>query len=252
MGFGGFKSRLSGKSNRQEPDVTFLANSLQLDDERPDVAAPSEKANSMNTLAQSADDEVSTRLFASVVSIVEDRRQLITSLDEHKRFLRDAENTIQDMKLDKRASQLLLEKKEEEIEVTRRQMAEKQLKYDQLLEDYRQLRSNDSKEFERLQQQIKEIRLSYENLNADYSRFRSESIRESEKLEAEVREGLVKYHQLLDEYNRLREENSNLMSSIVNFTQQMSSLRVPEPRTESRKPVPIYPVAVDKENASGS
>jgi chromosome segregation ATPase len=251
VSFVGFKSKISSKVNHLDTNGAFLANSLQLDETRTNVVTQTIKSNSANVLNQKADDEVSTRLFASVVSIVEDRRQLISSLDEHKRFLHDAENTIQDMKLDKRTAQLLIEKKEEEIEVSHRQVAEKQLKYDQLLEDYRQLRANDANEFERLQQQIKEIRLSYENLNSDYSRFRTESIRESEKLEAEVREGLVKHHQLLDEYNKLREENSNLMSSIVNFTQQMSSLRVPGQNLEPRKPVPIYPVVVDKENASG-
>ncbi len=253
MGFGGFKSKFSGKPHHLNGGDDVLANSLQIDDMLTEKINPIDKpVNSINTLTQNADDEVSTRLFASVVSIVEDRRQLLTSLDEYRRYLHDAENTIQDMKLDKRASQLLLEKKEEELEASRRQMAEKQLKYDQLLEDYRQLRSNDAKEFERLQQQIKEIRLSYENLNIDYGRFRTESIRENEKLEAEAREVLVKYHQLLDEYNKLREENTNLMSSIINFTQQMSSIRIPEQKSEPRKPIPIYPVVVDSENAAGS
>ena len=130
--------------------------------------------------------------------------------------------------------------------------AEKQLKYDQLLDDYKQLRANDAKEFERLQLQIKEIRLNYENLNSDYSRYRSETMREAEKMEADVREGVVKYHQLLDEYNKLREENTNLMSNIINFTQQMSSLHVPEPKQESRKPIPIHPNVNNSENVFGS
>jgi hypothetical protein len=75
---------------------------------------------------------------------------------------------------------------------------------------------------------------------------------QNQKLESAVRDGLVKHHQLLDECNRLREENANLMSSIVNFTQKMSSLHVPGQRPEPLKPVPIHPVVLDSENASGS
>lgn len=252
MSLGDFISKLSVKSNNLEGGERAMANSVHIDGQQVNSHRRDDQQKQINALSPGADDELSTRLFASVVSIVEDRRQLTMSLEEYRRYLHDAERTVEELKLDKRASQLVIEKKEEEIEASHRLVAEKQLKYDQLLDDYKQLRTNDAKEFERLQLQIKEIRLNYENLNSDYSRYRSESMREAEKMEADVRESIVKYHQLLDEYNKLREENTNLMSNIVNFTQQMSSLRVPEPKTELRKPVPIHPIVNNSENAAGS
>ncbi len=229
-----------------------MANSLNIDGPAANPNKHNEQQKRINILSSGIDDELTTRLFAAAVSIVEDRRQLTISLEEYKRHLHDSEQTVEGLKLDKRAAQMTIEKKEEEIESAHRLVAEKQLKYDQLLDDYKQLRANDAKEFERLQMQTKEIRLNYENLNADYSRFRNESMRETEKLEAEAREGLVKYHQLLDEYNKLREENASFLTNIVNFTQQMSSLRVPEQKSELRKPVPIHPIVNNSENAAGS
>lgn len=190
------------------------------------------------------DDDLSSRVFASVVALVEDRRQVTSAWQETRQLLMDAEHTVDELKEEQRHMQLLVEKKEDEIQAFRRQLADKQLKYDQLLEDYKQLRANDAVEYEKLQQQMKELRLGYENLNADYTRFRSESMKEVERLEAEIRGGVVRYHQLLDEFNKVRDENMSLMANVMNFTQQISGLRMPDKiKDDPRNQVPIRPVA---------
>jgi len=253
VGLGEFVSKITSKSNNPGSGENTVVNSVDSGRKSimPNVRVES-GSNNGTPLIPLVDDELSTRLFSAVVGMVEDRRQIATSLEEYKRYTHDAQLSVEELKEEKKASQLILERKEQEIESVRRQVSEKQLKYDQLLEEYKQLRANDEKEYGRLQQQIKEMRLNYENLNADYSRFRTESMKETEKLEAEARDALVKYHQLVDDFNKVREENASLTTSILNFTQQMSSLRVPDhPREPARNALPIHPV-VDRDQGDAS
>lgn len=256
MGIGGFMSKFaSNKSNPIESSEHIVFNSSPSSNPLNGQNTRQEPAQfNTNPVTPIVDDELSTRLFTSVVGIVEDRRQLVQSLDECKRYLRDADQTIEQLKQEKKSAQLLVERKEEEIESNRRQLADKQLKYDQLLEDYKQLRANDAKEYERLQDQLREMRLNYENLNADYTRYRSESAKEVEKLEAELRTGMVRYHQLLEKFNKVKEENTRLTSHIVNFAQQMTGLQAPVRSTEpvSESPVPIQPVVPSGSQESGN
>ncbi|WAH36962.1 hypothetical protein [Alicyclobacillus dauci] len=195
-----------------------------------------------NSLMSPVDDEVSSRLFTSVVAIVEDRRQLSAALQEYKQQVEDDQQLIEALKEERKHAQVMLEKKEDEIEAGRRLAAEKQLKYDQLLDDYNQLRANDAREYELLQQQIKESRLNYAKLEADYTRFRAESTKNVQKLESDIRNGVVQYQQLVEKYNKLRDENARLVAHIAKFTEQMSSFRLHDVSTQPQfDPVPIHP-----------
>lgn len=248
----GFLSKRTTKSLTTDGTEEWVDHAIGVDE--PQQISSSRIQHSQNVVepTSSIDDELSTRLFTSVIGIVEERRQLATSLADYKRQLVETDRMVEELKQERKFAQLRMERKEEEIEKVQRQVAEKQLKYDQLIEDYKQLRASEALERERLQQQIKEGRLNFENVNSDYSRFRSESMKDVERLEAEVREWHVKYHQLMNEYDKTREDNTHLMRNIAQFTQQMSSIRMQDQSSDFvRPPVPIRPVpAKDAGDAS--
>lgn len=251
VGLGGFMSRRGpGRPRGSDQDkgvwVDF-ANTAEM-------ATLLERHGSTGKAAMAAsslgDDEVSSRLFAAVVAIVEERRQLNGGLNEYKHLMEDAQRTIEELRDERQHALIMIEKKEDEIAGARRLVAEKQLKYDQLLDDYNQLRASDAQQYEQLQQQLKEMRLNYENLHSDYLRFRSESAKEAQRLEAEVRNGVVKYQQMVEETNKIREENANLMANIVNFTQQMAHFRPHDAgaKIPQAPPVAIRPTAASTES----
>lgn len=170
------------------------------------------------------DDDISNRLMASVVDIVENRRQLADSLQEQKDKLKLAEHQILDLQEQNEMMQVRMEKKETDIEQQQRMLAEKQGKYDQLLEDFQHTRTSQSTEYERVQKQVQEIQTKYEHLNADYSRYRANSTREVEKLETQLRDEQIKTTQLIAQYEALRMENASLMKRVTDFASQITSI----------------------------
>jgi DNA repair exonuclease SbcCD ATPase subunit len=190
------------------------------------------------------DDELSTRLISSVLEMVEDRRQLAVSLEDHKGRLESVERNVDEFEEERKLTQLRFEKKERELDKLQKHSREQQFKYDQLAEDYQQMRINDAKEFETVQMQLKEMHAKFENLTADYSRFRANAAKESERLEAAVRDEQVRYSQLLTKYNKAAEDNANLMKRITDFAQQMTAFMPQEVAPSGTlSTIPMRPVA---------
>lgn len=182
------------------------------------------------------DDEISNRLMASVVDIVENRRQLSGLLQEQKEKLQLFERQISDFSEQNEMIRVRMEKKEKDIEQQQRMLVDKQAKYDQLLEDFQQTRTSHSTEYERLQKQVQEMHSKYENLNSDYSRYRTNSAREVEKLETTLRDEQIKNTQLIGLYEALRTENVNLMKRVTDFASQVTSMTSPLPKEVSAQP----------------
>jgi chromosome segregation ATPase len=198
------------------------------------------------------DDDISNRLMASVVDIVENRRQLADSLQEQKDKLKLAEHQILDLQEQNEMMQVRMEKKEKDTEQQQRMLVEKQSKYDQLLEDFQQTRSSQSTEYERVQKQVQELQTKYEHLNADYSRYRSNSTREVEKLETQLRDEQIKNTQLVAQYEGLRMENVNLMKRITDFASQITSMTSLLPKeTQSQPTLTAVPIRTSVSKDTG-
>lgn len=170
------------------------------------------------------DDDISNRLMASVVDIVENRRQVSNLLQEQKDKLKLAEHQVADLQEQNEMIQVRMDKKEKDMEQQQRMLGDKQAKYDQLLEEFQQNRTSHSAEYDRIQKQGQEIQTKYEHLNADYSRYRSNSAREVEKLETELRDEQIRNNQLTAQYEALRMENINLMKRVTDFASQVTSI----------------------------
>lgn len=170
------------------------------------------------------DDDIANRLMASVVDVVENRRQLAQGLQEQKDKLKLADRQIADLQEQTEMLQVRMDKKEQDLEQQHRMLLDKQAKYDRLLEDFQQMRNSSASEHERLQKQIQDIQNKYEHLNGDYARYRANSAREVERLETELRDEQIKNTQLIAQYEALRLENVNLMKRVTDFASQMTSL----------------------------
>jgi chromosome segregation ATPase len=195
------------------------------------------------------EDELVKKLYQAVEQLVEDRRQTVVSMQEYQKQAEYYEKRILDLEEEKRMAELRFEKKEREIERLNRELIEKQSKYDQLMEDYQQMRANDAKEYERLQYQLKELQSKYETLMSDYNRYRSQSAIELERLENSLRDEQIKNAQLQIQYEQIRKENSNLTKRITDFAQQISAaLSVDQPTQTPVTPVPIRPVVSKDSN----
>lgn len=178
-------------------------------------------------------DEIEENALASIRELLDDRKQVLLSLNQVETKLEVAQKNTEDLEEERQLLQLAVEKRETEAAKLQRQLVDKQSQHEQLTEDYRQLRANGVKEQERLTQQAQELQLKYENLNADYSRFRSNSERELHKLESVLREEQVKYTQLLSLYDRAKQENEALVKNINDFARHMTNILPHEPASSS-------------------
>jgi len=178
-------------------------------------------------------DAIEENALASIRELLDDRKQVLVSLNQVQTKLEVAQKNTEDLEEERKILQLTVEKRETEAAKLQRQLADKQSQHEQLTEDYKQLRTNGVKEQERLAQQVKELQLKYENLNLDYSRFRSNSEKDMHKLESVMREEHVKYTQLLSLYDRVKQENVALIKNINDFAHHLTNILPQEPTSLS-------------------
>ena len=188
----------------------------------------------------SMDDELSDRLFSTVLEMVEDRRQLSASVDEFQQQRNRNEAAIQELEDAHRLDQMRFEKKDKEIEGLAAQVQESESNFKQLQEDYELLRSNTSNEYYRLQLQFKESKMQYDNLHSEFRKYQAASRREVDNLESQLRESQSRYEQLLAQYELSRQDNARLTKRITDFAQQITSIVPSESsRAQSISPIPI-------------
>jgi chromosome segregation ATPase len=176
------------------------------------------------SLNDQMDDELSDKLFASVVDIVEHRRELSATIEELTSKLESTEQSLQATEEQRKLMQIQQDKKEQEVDNLQRQLGDNQTKYARLLEDYHQLRATNTREYERVQMQLKESHQKFETLTTDYNRFRTKSRSEMERMENELRQEQIKNRQLVAKFEDLKQDNEKLKTQITDFAHHISSV----------------------------
>lgn len=184
--------------------------------------APQEESF-MDTQRIYGEDEASVRLLNAVTHILEDRRQLKDDVQESRKLADLSQRKVKESEEDRKALELKLVEKDNEIEKQERLLVDTQYKLHQVQEDYNQLSEARNSEYNRLQDQISELQSKYETLGQDYANLRRENTLQIEKLEAALRGAEAKNAQLVAEAEGVRKENVALTRRITDFAQQIAS-----------------------------
>ena len=154
-GISWFKAGIS-KDNQYDNNTDGAKDMAQLseDDNLLKKTEKIEKENDNLLLAKDKQDKVVHDLVVSLENLIKDRQLVIYKNRSLEDQLSSANETINRMKKDLLKREQLLQEKNKEIRDLENTLTNKQMSYEQLLEDYKEFQENSNVEYERISAQL--------------------------------------------------------------------------------------------------
>jgi len=224
-GLSWFRPSIS-KDNQTENNLDTDKDRIQdLQDEnleKVDKAEKIEKENDSLILSKDKQDKVVQDLIVSLENLIKDRQLIIYRNRSLEDQLSAANETISRMKKDLLKKEQQLQEKNKEIRELENSLTNKQMSYEQLLEDYKEFQENSNMEYERISAQLEAEIEKYNKLNEESMEVQYKNMLKINELEETIRNLRIENQQYLQQYEKILNEKSELMKIINDFTEKMS------------------------------
>lgn len=178
-------------------------------------------------------DKVVLDSIVALENMIKDRQLLIYRNKDFDNQLFSANETISRTKLDLSKSEQLLLEKNKEIRGLETNLTNKQMSYDQLLEDYKDYQNTSNTQYENISIQLDTETNKYNKLNEELMNSQYQTMLKVSELEEKVRILKIENKQFEQQYKRVVDEKSELMKTINDFTDRMSFSLSPKTNTDS-------------------
>lgn len=167
-------------------------------------------------------DKTALDLILAVENLLNDRQLFQFKSKDTEDQLYSANETINRLKneLSKREHQSL--EKEKEFRSLEDKLTNKQMSYDQLLEDYKDFQSTSNSGIENLKFQLEKERNKYFQLNEEFSKHQYDAMQKAKELEEKLRDSEAENLKISSQYQKVMEEKAQLLQSVTDFTERMS------------------------------
>ena len=189
-----------------------------------DIEEP-EQINIQNNnplLSKNNQDKVVLDLIISMENIIKDRQLILYKNKGIEEQLNGANETIGRIKQDLIKKDQLLQEKNKEIRELESNLTNKQMNYDQLLEDYKEYQNNSNIEYEKISNQLETEVNKYNKLNEESMNTQYQNMLRINELEENIRRLETENQQYIQQYEKILHEKSELMKTINDFTERMS------------------------------
>lgn len=236
-GMGWFKTnnynqnQLEQDSVEQQVTVVKIAKEEQLNNMKESEQTSSQNNNFI--FSKDNQDKVVLDLIVSLENMIKDRQLLLyknKGLDEQ---LFSANETISRIKQDLMKKDQLLQERNKEIRGLEISLTNKQMSYDQLLEDYKEYQNNSNMEYEKISNQLETEINKYNKLNEESMNSQYQTMLKINELEEKVRILEIENQQYAQQYKKVLDEKSELMQTINDFTERMSFSFSPKTTTSN-------------------
>lgn len=168
-------------------------------------------------------DKVVLDLIVSMENIIKDRQLIFYKNKGLEEQLYAANEAISRIKQDLMKKDQLLQEKNKEIRGLENSLTNKQMNYDQLLEDYKEYQNNSNMEYEKISNQLETEINKYNKLNEESMNVQYQNMLKINELEENIRRLETENQQYAQQYEKILHEKSQLMKTINDFTERMSS-----------------------------
>lgn len=216
-----FNQDQSEQGNVDRPvDITEIMNGEQLNS----MTNSDEKdmQNDNVLLLRDNQDKVVSDLIVSLENIIKDRQLIIYRSKDTDGQLFAANEVINRIKQDLRNKEHLLLEKNKDIQRLESNLSNKQMTYDQLLEDYKEYQNISSTDYENISIQLETETNKYNKLNDELINSQHQTTTKINKLEEIIRNLKIENNQYKQQYQKVVDEKSELMKTINDFTDRMS------------------------------
>ncbi|WP_313892752.1 hypothetical protein [Psychrobacillus sp.] len=222
---GWLKSVLSNQNqitqnNSEENDAVQLIEEFSnMEDSTPPSSADSSKKD---ILSKENQDKISLDLIVSLENVLNDRQIMLYKNEGLEDQLHTANETISRLKHDLVKKEQLIQDKNKDIRVLETNLTNKQMNYDQLLEDYKEYQNTSSNDFEKISIQLEKEINKYHMLKEESTNIQYQNMLKIRELEEKVRDLGIENQNLEEQCATILDEKTELMQTINDFTERMS------------------------------
>lgn len=197
--------------------------------------SPSDFPSKKQLFSKNNQDKLSLDLIISLENMLDDRQLLIYNNKDREDQLDIANETMNRLKHDLKKKEQLLEDKSKEIGVLENNLTNKQMSYDQLLEDYKDYQYHAKNDYEKVSTQLEKEINKYNKLNEEAKKNQYESMAIIKDLEEKVRNLEVENQKYMEQCEKILAEKNDLMKTINDFTERMSMSFLPKASNPTQK-----------------
>ncbi|KQL36522.1 MULTISPECIES: hypothetical protein [Bacillaceae] len=183
---------------------------------------PPEQPSKKYILSKDNQDKLSLDLIVSLENLLNDRQLMFYKNEGLEEQLQTANESNSRLKHDLVKKEQLVQDKNKEIRTLESNLTNKQMSYDQLLEDYKEYQSTSSSDFDNISIQLEKEINKYNMLKEESSNNQYQNMLSIRELEERIRELEVENQKSIEQYTQVLEEKTELMKTINDFTERMS------------------------------
>lgn len=237
-GIGWFKTSNYGQNQLDEENIDQQVDVVNVikEEQLTSIKESEGKAMQNNNILFSKDnqDKVVLDSIIALENMVKDRQLLLYKNKDLDNQLFSANETISRIKQDLMKKEQLLLEKNKEIRGLETNLTNKQMGYDQLLEDYKEYQNTSNAEYENISIQLDTETNKYNKLNEELMNSQYQNMLKINELEEKVRILKIENEQFEQQYRKVLDEKSELMKTINDFTDRMSFSLSPKTTTDSK------------------
>lgn len=218
-----FFKKKDGADKQPQPD---MVQKVQLSEDQGEEIADniaSEAIAGMITTSKTQLDKKSLDLIFSVEQIIQSRQHAETNINELQDRLSHSNGHVERLNRDMKNLNKVIEEREKNVLDLEHRMIEKNLKVDQVMEDYRELQSTLATEIEELKSTIDLEQQKYINLVQKHNEAHAEKLKKMNELEDKIGRVEVENAHLKQKYETIRQEKAYLSGMISDFTNRMTA-----------------------------
>ena len=178
--------------------------------------------NNNATLSKDNQDKIALDVIVSLENIIKDRQLLTYKNKGLEEQLQASNETINRFKQEQIKTEQLLQEKSKEIRELENNLTNKQMSYDQLLEDYKEYQLTAKLEYEKISNQLESQIMKYNMLYDESSNTQYQSMLKINALEDKIRNLEIENEKYTEQYKKIANEKADLMKTINDFTERMS------------------------------
>lgn len=224
---GWFKNPLSNQSEmeQREESPEMVVEDLPAENEKveeQETVQPIKAEEESFIFSRDQQDKVAMDVIVSIENIIKDRQLLSYKYNALVEQLENANQIINRLKRDQLKKDQIIQEKTKEIRDMEISLTNKQMSYDQLLEDYKEYQLKHNLEYDKLTNQLETEKAKYNKLFEESARIQSQQVQKINELEERIRTLEIENQRYLEQYEKIVEEKAQLMKTISDFTERMS------------------------------
>jgi chromosome segregation ATPase len=167
-------------------------------------------------------DKIAIDVIVSIENMLKERQLLSYKYKGLEDQLYTANETINRFKHDQIKKDQLVQEKNKEIRELENNLTNKQMRYDQLLEDYKEYQLTSNMEYEKISNQLETETAKYNKFNEESTNYQYQNMLKINELEDKIRNLEIENLKYVEQYQKMADEKAELIQTINDFTERMS------------------------------